>query len=177
MKINLSQIKGSGFADAASFTSAIADHIAALRRHQTTTGYAAPTAPSLIENLVKRVQFPVEEGRADDFVVAEFEVVDDAPTLDQRKAMIANEVQMEAQRRIDAISPPLKRRLASIEFGRAVAVEEAKRSPAQAATIAAGKARDQKIDAIHYHLGKLESEIHDLTEETIGQWKPVSFPS
>jgi hypothetical protein len=179
MKINLSQVKGSGFADASSFVAAVDGHITALRRHQTTVGEASPSAHALIERSVRRVQFPIKDGKPDDFV-PDYEIIDDTPpppSLDERKIAIAIEVQQEAQRQIDVINPPLKRRLANIEFTRAMAIEEAKRSPAQVAAIAAGKTRDSRIDAIHYHMAKLEAEIHDLTEETIGQWKPVSFPA
>jgi hypothetical protein len=174
MELNLSYIKALPF----DFGNAIEAHIKALKAHQTTVGEPAPIAHALVERAVRRVQYPIDAKKPDDFV-ADYTVVDDTPpppTLDQRKTALAVNAQALCQEAMDAASPPLKRRLADMEAGRAMMVDPAKRTPAQLAAIAAQQARGVKSEAILFHLATLESQIHDLTEQTIDGWKPAPFP-
>lgn len=56
----------------------------ALLRHRTTRGVAVPTAHHLIEQCVRRVQYPIKDKKPDDFV-ADFEIVDDTPKTEEPK--------------------------------------------------------------------------------------------
>jgi len=70
---------GEGFADS------VNAYIKALMDHRLTKNQAAPTAPSFIENAIKRVQV---KGKPDDFV-ADFKIIDDSPpppTPEQKRA-------------------------------------------------------------------------------------------
>jgi hypothetical protein len=175
LQIMLSQVKSLPF----DFAEAVQEYIAAKKHHQTTEGQPAPGAPhQMVEAAVKRVPGSIDPPRADEFV-ADYEIVDDtppAPSLDQRKSALAMDVQQQAQVAIDKIRPPLKARLLAMDFSRAMAIEEAKRTPADKATIASYLDGNARIDAITYHLAKIEAQIHDLTEATIGDWSASPFP-
>jgi hypothetical protein len=148
--------------------------------HLSTVGEPAPSAPHhWVEDAVRRVPGSIDPPRVDDFV-ADFEIVDDtppAPTLDQRKQALAHQAAQAFHEAQAKIVPPLKARLVAIEVQRAMMVEEAKRSPAQAATLKAADDRNARLEMIHFHLATLESEIHDLTEDSIETWRPKAFPA
>jgi hypothetical protein len=178
-KIALSQLKVHGYADVAEFARAVTDHIAARKAHQSTAGQAAPVAKALVESAIERVQHAVNSGRPDDFVAA-YEVIDDtppAPTLDQRKMKLAVEARALAQAALAKITPPLKARLWAIEVAAALAVDPAKRTPSQASAVAAHEAREARRADINLRLARIESDIHDLSEATIGAFKIAAFPA
>jgi hypothetical protein len=174
-KIALSQAKALPF----DFEAAVAAFIKAKQDHRQSVGEPAPNAPHRwVEAAVKRVPGSIEAQTPDEFV-PDYEIVDDTPpppSLDQRKMMLAVNAQREAQSAIEKLRPPLKARLLSIEFGRAMAIEEAKRTPADKATIAAYLDGNVRIEAITYHLAKIEAQIHDLTDATIDDFTPAAFP-
>jgi hypothetical protein len=183
------------------FESEVTEFIKARMSHRFTLGEPAPLAPHWwVESAIKRV--PGAEGQPDDFV-PDYEIEDDTPpppTLDQRKHLLAAQLHASAMEAQAAILPPLKARIWNIEYARisaAVAAVPGKPgtvdTPAEtsealrkralktlkkedAEFLLAHEGRLKKLDAIHYQMAKLESEIHDLTEETIDAWKPAPFP-
>jgi hypothetical protein len=175
LKLALSQIKALPF----DFVGTVDAFIAAKKVHQSTENVPAPGAPHpWVEQAVRRLPGSIEPPRPDDFV-ADYEIIDDTPpppTLDQRKMTLAAAAQASAHAEIDAIDPPLKRRLVGIEAGRAMMVDPSKRTPAQLAAITSQATRDAKREAIIYHLAKLEAQIHDLTDKTIDNWSAAPFP-
>lgn len=172
LKINLSDVKALSF----SFDGAVDAHINAMKAHQTTIGEAAPAAHPLVEQAIRRVQYPIEARKPDDFV-KDFQVIDDSPSLEERKTALAQAVHMRATTAIQTIMPPLKQRLREMQYHDALAVKIEDRSSAQKATIAEHQSRTSKISAVMRHLAQQESDIHDLTEDTIDDWKPAPFPT
>lgn len=168
------------------FEKAVAEYVVARREHSQTIGEGAPRArDQLVELFVKRVP-PNEHNNEEDFV-ADFEIVDDmqAPpppdpavlTLDQKKAKLASEAQAAAIVIWDKILPPLKRRMVAADRGRIFKIAEQDRTPVDVAAMAKYEADQERGQAIELHLGLLESEIDDLTEETVDAWKPKEFPA
>jgi hypothetical protein len=172
LELNLSHIKSLPF----DFGGAVDAHIKALKAHQSTIGEAAPTPPHpLVERVIRRVQYPIDAKKPDDFV-ADFKVVDDTPSLDQRKMELAQKIGLGAQTLINSIIPPLKVRLWNLQANEAKGIPPAKRSTQQKTAIANQDARNAKVNAIMAHLAQMESDIDDLTEQTIDGWQPAPFP-
>ena len=200
IRIALSKIKALPF----DFDAAVKEFIEAKKKHRTTVGEPSPNAPHLfVEAAVRRVPGSIEEQRPDDFV-ADYEVVDDTPpeppkpSLDQRKMALAAQVGTAANAAVAKIIPPLKHRLWEHEYARVQAdmakvkiieneslddwraraiVAIKKTSAADFASFTAHDERKKKIAAVHYHVALCESQIHDLTEETIDAWSPAPFPA
>lgn len=195
MKLLLSQVKALPF----DLATEVDGYIAALKRHQHTTGEAPPAAKHpLIERCVVRTRYSIQEGRADDLAPS-IEIEDDTPAveaasalaLEVRKAQLANAAAQEAQRLAAAVSPVLKRRLTAIQYSDAQRekaqlsdIPVAKRFPDHAQRISRLNviiaSHDQRLGqllALERHLAKLEAEIHDLNEVTIEAWKPAPFPN
>jgi hypothetical protein len=175
LQIALSHVKALPF----DFEKEVVAFIKAKQDHRTKIGEAAPSPPhALVEVAVRRVPGSIDPPVADDFV-ADYAIVDDTPpppSLDQRKAAKAAEMAALAQAAIARFSPPLKRRLMDMDYRRALAVDEDKRSNADKATIAAALDRGARTEAISYHLATLEAQIHDLTDAAIDDWSPAPFP-
>jgi hypothetical protein len=170
--IKLSQIKS-----AADFDAQVQAYIKARKDHQKTVGEPAPTAPAIVEAAVRKVPGSIDPPRADDYV-ADYTIEDDTPpppTLDERKAALAQAAAVAAMAAIDAVSPPLLRRLMNMDTQDAMAVEEAKRTPEQKSVIEASAYRQTATRAIHFQLAHAEAAIHDLTDKTIDAWKAPTF--
>jgi hypothetical protein len=104
-----------------------------------------------------------------------YQLIDDTPpppTLDERKAKLVAEVDKAANEAVAALCPPLKQRLMEMTANRAYMVEEDKRTPAEVAAIATSQAFDRGVEEIRFRAAALAAQIHDLTEDTIGSWKP-----
>jgi hypothetical protein len=71
LKLKKSQVDALPF----DFEQAVRDFIAAKEAHRF-TGDAAPSADALVEAAVRRVQYPIEDEKPDDFV-ADYEIEDD----------------------------------------------------------------------------------------------------
>ncbi len=68
------------------FAAEVEDYRQRLLAHRFTVDVPAPMAASaMVEECIKRVQYPIEDQKPDDFV-ADYEIVDDLPSLDTRKA-------------------------------------------------------------------------------------------
>lgn len=153
------------------FAQAVREFIAAKEEHRV-TGDAAPTADALVEAAVRRVQYPVDAGKPDDFV-ADYEIEDDTPappppapppTLEQRKQTLVAESRQREQEEIGALMPAGKRRLLEIEFQRAMAVAEADRSSDQQLAIEQYRALSERMNEIVYAAALREAAIDDIAE-------------
>jgi len=159
------------------YAAAVEAHRQALLAHRF-TGDAAPTAPALIENAVRRVH---RDGEADDFV-SDFEIVDDTPpepvvTDADRKAALVAKVRMAEREACDAVIPPGKLRLLNLEAGLVFSKPDDQRSAAENATLASYRAVQDRIAAINLHGARLEAELDDLTPEQYGTWTQAPFPT
>ena len=159
------------------FEAEVRNFIQAKKDHLTTEGVPAPTTHHFVEAAVRRI--PGTVNQPDDFV-ADYTIVDDtppAPTLDERKSALAAQVNADAAALLNQIAPPLKQRLFQFQVN-----DASRRAPlgtqtdADKAIIAESIARQEKIDAVYRHVAELESQIHDLTDETIDGWKAAPFP-
>ncbi len=140
------------------------------------TGDIAPSAPALIEAAVRRV--PIE-GQADDFVT-DYEVIDDtppAPTLDERKMALLNEIRTAEAAAFVKIISPGRQKLLFLDLAPIYAKPEADRTDAERELVASAVALDKRREAIQRHAAAQEIEVEDLTEATIDGWKPAAFPS
>jgi hypothetical protein len=103
------------------FPAAVAAHIAALEA-QRFNGQTAPRHDANVEAAVKRVQYPIEAKKPDDFV-ADFEIIDDTPpppTLEDRKHAAISALRHEEQAEIEAVLGPVEtRRLRGIHLNMA----------------------------------------------------------
>lgn len=157
-EILLSQAK----ATVGDFDAAVSDYIKALEAHRHTEGEPAPAAAHpFVERAVSRVQKP---GAADSFV-ANYRIIDDTPSLDDRKIDLANRVTAQANAAIDAIDPPLKRALRNHHFADAAAVEVPDDRAKE--VIAEYQARAAKVQAVYRQLAQAHSDIHDLTADAL----------
>lgn len=116
-----------------------------------------------------------------DSFVANYKIVDDLPpppTLDERKAKLADDLTHQAQKIIDTLVPPLKRGFWDIQYSEAVTVDPPTlRTADQKATVERHEARNTKVRAVYRHLAQMHSAIHDLTDETFDGWSPSPWPT
>ncbi len=96
VKVLKSQIGNIAFADQ------VEQYRQAMLAHRFTVDVPAPAAPSLlVESCIRRVQYPISAEKPDDFV-ADYEIVDDLPSLDDRKVNLFVQVNLAfAKRRVE----------------------------------------------------------------------------
>lgn len=159
LKLKKSQIDALPF----DFEQAVRDFIAAMEAHRF-TGDAAPVADALVEAAVKRIQYPIDAGKPDDFI-ADYEIEDDTPpappppTPEQRKAALIAGSRQAEQAAIDALMPVGKQRLLEMDYQRAMSVPEQSRSPEQLSCIEQRKTLASQIDDIRYAGAQREAAI------------------
>lgn len=160
LRIPKSQLATLGY----DFAAAVVEHKAALDAHRF-SGDARPRALQLVEDAIRREQYPVEEGKPDDFVI-DYEIVDDTPpppTLAERKAKARADLLKEEQVAIDALIAPEKVRLAQMQYQRALAVVEAVRSDADKKLIEDWEVLMKRVDDIRFAYAQREASIADMT--------------
>jgi hypothetical protein len=139
------------------------------------TGDVAPSAPAIIEQVVRRV--PVQ-GQADDFV-ADYEIIEDIPmpTLADKKAALVGTIRtMEAAALAKIISPG-RERLMGLDLNAVYAKPEAARSDADGALLAKAADIAFRKQVVQRHGAELEVAVEELTDATIDGWQPTGFPS
>jgi hypothetical protein len=147
------------------FEQAVRDFIAAKEAHRF-TGDAAPTAIALVEAAVRRIQYPIDAGKPDDFV-ADYRIEEDTPpptTAEQRKLTMIAESRQAEQAAIDALMPAGKRRLLDMDSQRAMSVLEQNRSREQLRFIEQRVDLVARIEDIRYAAAQREAAIEDITE-------------
>ena len=183
----LSEIKKLSF----DFETEVRNFVQAKKDHLNTEGVPAPTHHPWVEASVRRIAGEIQRSGAttiihsDDFV-PDYQIVDDTPpppTLDDKKAKLAQDVGMQANALAEKILPRLKRKLFDFQAGdaaKAIALaQEAQQEPDPVHKFAwdAHLARQEKVEAIYRHAAELESQIHDLTEDQVDVWQGAPFPS
>lgn len=170
-QIKLSDIKQAGYTQDG-FTDAMARYRQELMDHRF-TGNARPVPEQAwMENLIRRVQYPIAEEKPDDFEL-DFEIVDDTPpppTLDEQKDVLRAEVGRCARAAQRAILPPGKAQLLELDASEAHAVPLGKRSAEQSKAIEAFDAYVKAIQGLNRRAAEALAEIDDLTADTIGKW-------
>ena len=167
------QIPLSQIGDPASFAARVAAFRQAKLDHHATVGEPAPREHDLVEACVKRV--PRSEV-PDNYEIVPYEVVDDRLSLRARKDALIHDVSREEHALLVASMPPGKRRLDGLHADDLLRKPQAKRSAAERKFLGDRDARHAREGAIARHAAQLMSDIEDLTEQTIGAWKPAPFP-
>lgn len=137
-----------------------------------------PMYDEAVEALVRRIpqDGPVATRGPDQFVIVDFEIVDDtppappavpAPTLEQRKALLVIDLNAAAQAARDAIVSPARAQLLFLDAGEAMNVPEDRRSPAQAKAIEAYTAFSSRCAEIARNVALAQVDIEDLTDASI----------
>lgn len=117
----------------------------------------------------------MQDNAADDYAI-DYQIVDDRPSLRTRKDALIHDVSAHEHALLVASMPPGKRRLDALTAGDLLRKPAAERSEAEKKFLADRDARLAREDAIQRHAAQLMSDIEDLTEDTIGAWRPVPFP-
>ncbi|MGM5033514.1 hypothetical protein [Tardiphaga sp. 803_E3_N1_3] len=146
------------------------------------SGDAAPVAPGIIEAAVRRVQYPIEDGKPDDFVI-DFEIVDDTPpppeppTPTERRTKLMFQVQAAQADAAAKVISPARARLLSMDVSRVYAKATEARTPADDAALAQHAAIQARLNALTYHTATLEVEIEDLADDKLDSWQMTPFPA
>jgi hypothetical protein len=173
-KFSLSWVKSLGF----DFEAEVHKFVQAKKDHLKTEGVPAPAAHPAVEAAVRRI--PGSKTQPDDFV-ADYEILDDMPpppTLDEKKAALAQQYLGQAVAMVEGITPPLKKRMMGFQLSDAHARKAAgTATDSDDAIIAQHQDLSKKHDAIWRHLAQIESQIDDLTADQIDVWKATPFPA
>ncbi len=155
--------------------------------HQKTIDVPAPQEHHVVEAVVRRVPHPHGDpaagegsegaGGPDDYVIDDYEIVDDRPSLRARKDALIHQVAEAERELMVAAMAPGKRRLAGLRAQDIYQKPQAERSDADRQFLAETQARLKCEAAIGRHAAELQAAIEDLTEETIGAWQPAPFPA
>lgn len=143
------------------FDAEVAKHIKALEDHRI-SGDAAPHSYPEVEAAVRRVQYPVDEKKPDDFV-ADYVIDDDTPpppTLAERKAIARAELLKEEQDEINKLIAPEKARYAQMVYDRARMADP--KTPADKKTIADYEAMLKAVSDIRFAYAAREAAIADM---------------
>lgn len=175
-EIKLSQIAG----DRSGFEKAVAEHIAHLHAFNKAVGKPRPVAHPLVETSIKRIQ---AKGRADAYV-PDYTLIDDLPaeaatdfkpSLEEKKVALHRQVHFAEHEAKYKILPQRKVRLAAVKMQQAMQVKEEDRTSEQNEDIAS-YLHVQKVWQEYDLIGaKAESDIDDLTEDTVDGWQPPTF--
>jgi hypothetical protein len=161
LKLRKSEIENLPF----NFEQEVRDFIAAKEAH-CFTGNAAPTTYPLVEQAVRRVQYPIDAKKPDDFI-ADYEIEDDTPpplTLAERKQTMLAESRQQEQTEIAALAPSGKLRLLQMDAQRAMQVPEKDRSQEQSSFIEQWIDINKRFADIQYVAAQREAAIEDISE-------------
>lgn len=178
MKVSLSIIQAMGHT-AETFAAAVESYRLARVGHSQTIGEPAPT-PSIagIEQLVVRIPPDADN---DERFETRYEIINDVPpppappTLDEKKAAHLVKVNELLQKALTDTTPALKRRLWEHLYAEAMEVPEPQRTADQQVFMRQHEGRRKHEKVLGRHLAVLESQIDDLTAETVDAWKPAPF--
>jgi hypothetical protein len=157
----------------AEFEVAVANYIHAMVAFGREEGKPRPTAHSLVELAVKRIE---KKGKPDDYA-ADYTIVDDTPVVtlaDKKLKCHAAIVAAENAARYK-ILPERRVRLVSIQHGIATAKPEAERTDADKAAISFYEDVSKKWNEITLLGATAEAALEDLTDDTVDTWSPPQF--
>ena len=159
------------------FEHAVQTHMRNLVEFNKKVNVPRPTAHPLIENSIKRVQ---TSGHPDSYV-ADYEIVDDRPpeapkpSLEDRKnILVAKLRETEIQARNKAF-PNRRLRLLNSHVNTAMRIKEEDRTEEHKNTLLFHEQVVKEYNRIDFIGATAESDIEDLTEETIDSWQLPTF--
>ena len=162
-------------ADQASFENAVQNYIDSLHAFNRVVGKPRPTAVHpLVERAVKRIQ---TQGQPDQYV-SDYVVIDDTPpppTLEDKKNKLMNDLRMAESEAMNKVFPHRKARLAQLKYSKAIAVPEDALTAEHDIVIIAALNVQATFDKIAIVAAQAESDIEDLTEQTIAHWHLPTF--
>jgi hypothetical protein len=145
-------------------------HYAAVLRGEADL-YPPPSASADVAKAVSRPDF-----------MPDYKIVDRLPVqhgdiaaLTQCKNELQQQINIMELAAVHALLPPGKWRLAGIEYGLALSKPPEEQSTQEKAIVAAHGSRLRTLDAIKLHHAQLESQIEDLTFDTVNDWVPTPF--
>lgn len=175
LEIKLSQLQ-----DRAQFEQAVAEHVERLVAFSREVGKPRPVAHPLIEAAVKRISHPKSAKLPDDFM-ADYVVTDDTPppppplNLEDRKHMLTAALRAAENAAKTAILPHRKHRLLNLNYAAVLAKPEDSYTDEDKKTIADFLSKVGAIQAIDLKAAQAESDIEDLTEDTVDSWQAPNF--
>jgi len=153
-------------ADQAAFENSVQEYVNSLHAFNMVVGKPRPTAHPLVERAIKRVQ---KQGFPDQYV-ADYVVIDDTPpppSLEDKKNKLMSELRAAEAVAMNSVLPHRKTRLVHLNSNKALTVSEEQRTDEHKKDIELLekiKAFNEKIMRI---AAQAESDIDDLTEQTI----------
>jgi hypothetical protein len=103
--------------------------------------------------------------------VVDYELIDDLPpppTLRQRKDALITKIALAERDVLDKIlSPPGKRRMEALKLNDIAGKKENEHTHEEKQLLAAFTAQQNRVKAMHHKAAALQSDVEDLTEETI----------
>lgn len=138
--------------------------------HQKTINVPAPQEHALVRAAITRVP---RDGKPDDYAL-DYEIIE--PTLEEKKKDLEHELHEARDLALFNKVSSAKRRVLAYELSDALAKHGKGLTDADKAVLAKCAeiaAYDQKIER---HAANLHVQIEDLTEATVGAWKPAPFP-
>lgn len=182
------EIKLSQLQDREQFEQAVADHVDKLIAFNRETDTPRPIAHPLIEASVKRICHPKGSKLPDDYAV-DYVIVDDTPpappplNLSDRKLMLMAQVRSAEQAAKEAVLPQRKHRLFNIK-ATAVAVklkyvdgkpDQSDLSEEEVGVLKEADSVRTAYAAIELIAAQAESDIEDLTDDTVDKWQVPDF--
>jgi hypothetical protein len=139
------------------------------------SGDAAPSAPAVVEQAVRRV--PVE-GEADNFVT-DYAIIEDipAPTLADKKAALWATIRSMEAAALAHIITPARERLMGFDLNTIYGKPETARSDADRALLTRAAEIAARRQVVQRHGAELEVAVEELTAATVDGWTPAGFPS
>jgi hypothetical protein len=182
------EVKLSQLQDREQFEQAVAEHANKLAAFNRVTGTPRPVAHPLIEASVKRIVHPKNKKLPDDFVV-DYVLVDDSPpepaplNLQDRKSVLMAELRAAEMAAKEAVFPQRKHRLLHIQATMALGKREvvngkwdnSKLSAEELGYAEKAQEVQTKYAAIELVAAQAESDIEDLTDDTIDKWQVPNF--
>lgn len=175
VKVSRMQIEAAGFT-VDIFMAMLETYRQAKEMHARTIGVAAPGPPIAgMENMLVRIA-PRNEFEFDRFEIA-CEVIDDRPTLLERKLALVGKLRALESEAIEKVIPRFKARKWEMMMESFQRIYAADRNRFDEQFVKAHRERLRAVRQIAFASARMESDIGDLTEETIDQWQPGEFPT
>lgn len=153
------------------FEEAVQSFIAAKMAHRF-TGDAAPVSHPIVEMAVRRVQYPIDAKKPDDFV-ADYVIIDDTPilTLAEKKAALVQRLrQMEAEK-INAVITPGRLRLLQLKVEAIGPKLPEEQTEEEKTLIAQLNQCFVAIRAVQMRSAEIEADIDDLSANSIDAYE------
>jgi hypothetical protein len=174
------EIKLSQLQDRAQFEQAVAEHIQRLTDFSKEVGKPRPVAHPLIEAAVARISYPKADKKPDAYE-ASYIIVDDTPppppplNLEDRKHALVASVRAAEAAAKEVVMPQRKLRLHNIRYGQAMSLSQEMQSDDDKLAINTLLDIVSKFTAIELKAAQAESDIEDLTDDTVDSFQVPDF--